>query len=222
MENANLQDAPKMRLEIGSKVAPGDRLCSASQVRPGAGTYIRGGHMFASAVGKLVVTSLNDGRDPSHVASVELEQGRLYASAQILAVGQTVLGKVVRIMMQQATVEIVAADQLGSLKEHHGGIIRKEDVRIGVSEEVQIYESFRPGDIVLAKIISLGDSRRYYLSTADNDLGVIRAICSKSGEAMTPISWREMECPSTKIREPRKCAKPKDSDNPKTSDDFTK
>jgi len=218
MDCATPNNVPKMRLEIGSKVAPGDRICSARQVRPGAGTYIRSGHIFASAVGKLVVTSPNDGKEPPHVSSVELEQGRQYASSQILAVGQTVLGKVVRIMMQQATVEIVAADQFGNLREHHGGIIRKEDVRIGATEEVQIYESFRPGDIVLAKIISLGDSRRYYLSTADNDLGVIRAICSKSGIAMIPISWKEMECPTSKIKEPRKCAKPKESDNTNASD----
>ena len=55
-----------------------------------------------------------------------------------------------------------------------------------------MYDSFRPGDIVLAKKISLGDSRRYHLSTADNYLGVIRAICSKSGETMMLINWREM------------------------------
>ena len=159
---------------------------------------------------RLVVTSANDGKDPPNVSSVVLKQGRQYASSQILSVGQTVLGKVTRIMMQQAIVQIVAAEQLGNLQEHHGGIIRKEDVRVGVTEEVQVYESFRPGDIIMAKIISLGDSRRYFLSTAENDLGVIRASSSKSGVAMNPISWREIECPSTKIREPRKCAKPKD------------
>ena len=175
-----------------------------------AGAYIRSGHIFASAVGRLVVTPANDGKDPPNVSSVVLKQGRQYASSQILSVGQTVLGKVTRIMMQQAIVQIVAAEQLGNLQEHHGGIIRKEDVRVGVTEEVQVYESFRPGDIIMAKIISLGDSRRYFLSTAENDLGVIRASSSKSGVAMNPISWREIECPSTKIREPRKCAKPKD------------
>jgi exosome complex component CSL4 len=48
------------------------------------------------------------------------------------------------------------------------------------------------------------------LTTAENELGVIRAICSSSGKIMAPISWKEMECPETKVRERRKCAKPKD------------
>lgn len=35
-----------------------------------------------------------------------------------------------------------------------------------------MYKSFRPGDIVRARVISLGDARQYYLSTAENELGV--------------------------------------------------
>ena len=58
-----------------------------------------------------------------------------------------------------------------------------------------------------AKIISYGDQRSYYLTTADNEFGVILAM-SSSGYAMVPISWEEMECPVTKVVEFRKCAKP--------------
>jgi len=192
---------------------------------------MRGGNIYASAVGKLkldiddavattttssssVTTSDETKKQETeilpHIVSVELESGRKYASSQVLSVGQTVMGKVGRITHQQAAVEIVAADTIGSLREHHSGVIRKEDIRVGVSENVDIYESFRPGDIVSARIISLGDVRRLFLSTAENDLGVIRAVCSQSGKVMTPISWKEMECPETKIREYRKCAKPSD------------
>ena len=112
-------------------------------------------------------------------------------------------------MTQQAIVEIVTSEDVGALKEHHWGIIRKEDIRVAATEEISIYECFRPSDIVLAKIISLGDSRRYFLSTAENELGVIRAL-SPSGEVMVPINWKEMECPKTKVKESRKCAKPKE------------
>lgn len=45
-----------------------------------------------------------------------------------------------------------------------------------------MYDCFRPGDIVRAKVISLGDARSYYLSTADNSLGVVHAK-SLAGEA---------------------------------------
>lgn len=209
---------PNLRYKVGSTIAPGDRIGSARHISSGAGTYTRGGHVYASAVGKLNVISIDEsgtsatvptGKNASFVASIVLEEGRLYASSQVLSVGQVVLGRVLRVIKQQATVEIVAADGIGSLRETHVGAIRREDVRSGASEEVEIYSSFRPGDVVLARIISLGDSRRYFLTTAENELGVIRAVCAKSGINMVPISWKEMECPDTKTREPRKCAKPR-------------
>mmetsp|Transcript_26541 Transcript_26541/g.39267 ORF Transcript_26541/g.39267 Transcript_26541/m.39267 type:complete len:213 (-) Transcript_26541:1211-1849(-) len=199
----------------GSKVVPGDKIGSSKNIVPGRGCYIRGASIYASAVGTLALNPHEKKDQKSEKtlteASVNLEEGRQYASSRVLSIGHKVIGKVVRIMTNMAMIEIVAAEEIGSLKEHHGGVIRKEDVRVGATEEVQIYESFRPGDVVCAKIISLGDSRRYYLSTADNDLGVIRATCSTSGQVMAPISWKEMECPKTKVKEPRKCAKPKDS-----------
>ncbi|XP_069316657.1 exosome complex component CSL4 isoform X4 [Eulemur rufifrons] len=72
---------------------------------------------------------------------------------------------------------------------------------------VEIYKSFRPGDIVLAKVISLGDAQsNYLLTTAENELGVVVAH-SESGVQMVPISWCEMQCPKTHIKEFRKVAR---------------
>jgi exosome complex component CSL4 len=82
-----------------------------------------------------------------------------------------------------------------------------QDVRATDRDKVKIYNSFRPGDIIRAEVISLGDARSYYLSTAKNELGVIFAK-SVAGETMIPISWQEMQCPRTKVIEYRKCAKP--------------
>lgn len=62
-----------------------------------------------------------------------------------------------------------------ALKEPFRGTIRKEDVRATEKDRVEIYKCFRPGDIVLAKVVSLGDARSYQLSTADNNLGVVFA-----------------------------------------------
>ncbi|XP_053438867.1 exosome complex component CSL4 isoform X2 [Nycticebus coucang] len=72
---------------------------------------------------------------------------------------------------------------------------------------VEIYKSFHPGDIVLAKVISLGDAQsNYLLTTAENELGVVVAH-SESGVQMVPISWCEMQCPKTHIKEFRKVAR---------------
>ena len=141
----------------GSKVAPGDNIGNAKRIIAGKGCYVRGSSVYASVVGTLTLSPQKDGDKKLHEASIILEKGRQYASSQVLTIGSKVLCKVLRIVTNMATVEIVAAEEIGSLREHHSGIIRKEDVRVGVTEEVQIFESFRPGDVVIAKIISLGD-----------------------------------------------------------------
>lgn len=69
-----------------------------------------------------------------------------------------------------------------------------------------MYKCFRPGDIIRAKVISLGDAHSYILSTAENELGVIFAE-SEAGAAMVPVSWCHMQCPKTKAKENRKVAK---------------
>jgi exosome complex component CSL4 len=201
-------EIPTLKVKNGDKVAPGDRIGSGKQILPGPGTYLRGGHVFASTVGVLTLTKDTTNQKPMYIAGVELESGKY--KVQNLFVEQVIMGKIARVMAQQVIVEIVAADGIGLLREHSGGVIRKEDVRSSVSEEVDMYASFQPGDIILARITSLGDSRRYYLSTAENQLGVIRAVSRSSKKVMVPISWKEMECPETKVREPRKCAKPRE------------
>jgi hypothetical protein len=55
-------------------------------------------------------------------------------------------------------------------------------------------------------VISLGDARNYYLSTAKNELGVVSAL-GRAGKPMVPLSWQQMMCPVTHIKEFRKVAK---------------
>jgi exosome complex RNA-binding protein Csl4 len=82
-----------------------------------------------------------------------------------------------------------------------------QDVRATEIDKVDMTKCFRPGDIVKAKVISLGDARQYYLSTAAAECGV-RWAKSEAGAIMTPLSWQEMQCPLTGAKESRKCAKP--------------
>ena len=86
------------------------------------------------------------------------------------------------------------------------GMIRREDVRATEKDKVDMYKSFRPGDIVLAKVLSLGDAQSYLLRTDENELGVIHAK-SEAGSLMVPKSWCEFFCPKTKVIENRKVAK---------------
>ncbi|XP_022106158.1 exosome complex component CSL4-like isoform X2 [Acanthaster planci] len=86
------------------------------------------------------------------------------------------------------------------------GMIRREDIRATEKDKVEVYKSFRPGDVVLARILSLGDAQWYLLSTAENELGVVLAQ-SEAGVNMVPISWSEMVCPKTHCKEFRKVAR---------------
>ena len=180
---------PVLRFQIGSTVVPGDRLGTIRQVVPGKGTYVRGGHIYACFVGRMRVSPIEqqqDGDDamtdtkaataPSYTCSVEMMPGKQSAASQALTIGQLVVGKVARITPQNAVLEISVAEHVGTLQTIHEGAIRMEDVRSGASEQVAIEQCFQPGDLVIARVISLGDSRRYFLSTAETELGVIRAL----------------------------------------------
>uniref|UniRef100_A0A2K6GTR1 Exosome complex component CSL4 n=1 Tax=Propithecus coquereli TaxID=379532 RepID=A0A2K6GTR1_PROCO len=166
---------------------PGERLCNLEEGSPGSGTYTRHGYIFSSLAGCLTKSSEN-GSLP--VVSVMRE-----TESQLLPdVGAIVTCKVSSINSRFAKVHIL---YVGStpLKNSFRGTI------------VEIYKSFRPGDIVLAKVISLGDAQsNYLLTTAENELGVVVAH-SESGVQMVPISWCEMQCPKTHIKEFRKVAR---------------
>lgn len=95
------------------------------------------------------------------------------------------------------------------LGETFRGIIRSQDVRATERDRVKMIECFKPGDIVKAQILSLGDGVNYYLTTARNDLGVIFAKSDNgAGNLMHAMDWQTMVSPVTGVIEKRKCAKP--------------
>lgn len=121
-----------------------------------------------------------------------------FAKCHILCVGDTVLSQHYR---AQVTSDPLSKPSLTCAQ------VRKEDIRMTEKDRVEMYNCFRPGDIVLARVISLGDpSAGYFLSTAENSLGVVIAK-SEAGSLMVPVSWTEMQCTSSYTIEQRKVAK---------------
>lgn len=99
--------------------------------------------------------------------------------------------------------------QSSDLGETFKGVIRTQDVRSTDRDKVQIVECFRPGDIVRAEVLSLGDGANYYLTTARNDLGVVFARSQGgAGGLMYAVDWQTMICDKTGVMEARKVAKP--------------
>lgn len=120
-----------------------------------------------------------------------------------------------------------------TLNRTYRGLLRKEDVRSTEKDRVDMYKSFRPGDVILARVVSFPlfvcvlsaavaqfnifsfqlphtELHCYQLSTAENELGVVVAMAAESGlygVPMIPVSWTEMQCPQSLVKESRKVAK---------------
>ncbi|KAF7347737.1 hypothetical protein MVEN_01531000 [Mycena venus] len=113
------------------------------------------------------------------------------------AINSVVLGTVIRLSPLQATLSISVVDGVPlPAGEEFTGVIRTQDVRATEKDRVKIGDSFRGGDVVRGVVISLGDARSYFVTTARNDLGVVFAV-SEAGKTMVPVSWKEMRCPET-------------------------
>lgn len=202
--------------EVPSIACPGDFLGPLSKYAPGPGTHVYGDQVVSSLVGRVAVTraavpskrlnKITSGAANTGPATISVSRQGRRRREVLPDVSSEVLARVVRLMPKQA---IVVIHQVGDtvLQTDWQGVIRVQDVRATEKDKVKMHESFKPGDIVRARVISLGDQANYYLSTASNELGVIMAT-SEAGNDMVPISWKEYKDPVTGQTETRKVAKP--------------
>ncbi|KAJ3212710.1 Exosome complex component CSL4 [Clydaea vesicula] len=184
------------------KVSPGVLLNYASHnLQVGPGCYEKEGNIYASVCGYKSIEKLNDNSNEEMIFVKKLNN-----PTSVPSVNDIITGKVIRVNPRFATVSILVVGAI-PCSEAFQGIVRVQDIRATERDKVQVYKSFRPSDIIRARVISLGDTRSYFLSTAENELGCILSQ-SVAGYTMVPISWEQMICPKTKTIEFRKCAKP--------------
>jgi len=195
MENMDSENS----LKSDEFVSPGQRLGHADDFTSGKGTYIRFQHIYASIVGIKQINQSADSVLPILSVTREREQN------VVPEINSIAICKVLKVNPRLANVSILCVGTQ-AVQGTFSGIIRSQDVRATEIDKVEIYKCFRPGDIVRAEVISMGDSRSYYLSTARNELGVIYAT-SVAGGSLLPISWEEMICSKTNMKEFRKVAK---------------
>lgn len=191
-------------MSAGGIAFPGQVLGATDAAQLGAATHVHGSNLCASIAGPVNSQPSTSKASKTPTISLARSTGPLLPE-----VGTVVIGKITRTQSKQANIAILA---LGSSGEHIcgdplPGLIRQQDIRATEIDKVKVSESFRVGDIVRAVVISLGDERSYYLSTAKNELGVIMAS-SEWGNQMYPISWKEYQDPATGLKELRKVAKP--------------
>eukprot|EP00126_Sphaerothecum_destruens_P006456 Sdes_comp19363_c0_seq1m10607 len=224
-----------------ASVFPGDRLGSIDEFQVGEGTFLRGNDIFASLVGETCIqksSTFTNQKDEKSVISVrKAPNGSKTFQPENLVpkIGSIVTCKVKSLSSKFAKVDIICIKASKTtpvsssskqeppkdaqetyfqpLRETFQGMIRIQDVQTSFKETLSgnMCDFFRPGDIVFAQVISLGDSHSYFCSTAKNELGVVHAISLQSGMPMKPLHWNEMICPKTNVIEKRKVAKLLDS-----------
>lgn len=174
-------------------VIPGDYLCTGSELEAGPGTVLRGGNLYSTLAGKV--------RRSGASVSVQSSRGGMI----VPRVGTVTVGRVDSVSERQAKLTLLSVNGRQLQVPFHG-TIRREDVRAVERDSVDLFHSFRPGDIVRARVISLGESQSYILSTGEVELGVVLGK-AEGGERLVPISWCEMQAVKTGSRERRKVAK---------------
>lgn len=200
----------RLSLHMEAKVFPGQDLGASANYASGPGTVIFQDRIRSTLIGIQHVTEASGAKPSLSVVRAEsIMDGTLNgvkANSNLLPeVGSTVLARITRISRLQANAQILVLGET-ALVEDFLGIIRIADIRATEKDKVKVYSSFRPGDIVRAEVISLGDQSSYFLSTARNELGVLFAW-NEVGEMMYPSSWKEMRTDGGSLEE-RKVAKP--------------
>lgn len=143
---------------------PGQLLGPTTKHAAGPGTHVHGSNVCSSLLGTVAVAQPEKAPGPARrltritaaaLPTVSVSRsGGVAAKREVLPeVGNVVLCRVTRIQPRQATVAIlVVADAV--LDGEWQGVIRVQDVRATEKDRVKIYESFRPGDIVRAQVVS--------------------------------------------------------------------
>ncbi|KAL5274360.1 EXOSC1 family protein [Megaselia abdita] len=181
---------------------PGQRIClSDESTIAGQGTYERQGYIYATVMGTVTT------REKDNSRFIEV---KCYGQQTIVPLtGDVVTARILQVNQRFAKCSIISIGE-HILERNYRGLLRREDVRATEKDRIEMYKCFRPGDIILARILPQIELSCYQLTTAENELGVVVAVASDAGvygAPMVPISWTDMQCPETLVKEPRKVAK---------------
>jgi len=173
----------------GLFVVPGDRLGVIEEFTPGAGTYVEEGIIRSEVTGCTLLDVLN-----KQVSVYPLVQ-----TASVPQVGSIVTGLVLDVRNKQAVLRIF---QIGEkmLSGFFTGMLHISGVSQGYVDNM--YNVCKTSDIMRAKVIST-KNRAFFLSTAEKDLGVVYALCSRCGNVLQPGN-RGMRCSNCGNLERRK------------------
>ena len=156
----------------GLFVVPGDRLGVIEEFTSGDGTYVESGTIYSKITGHTLLDMLN-----RQVSVYPLVQ-----TVSIPQVGNIITGLVLEVKSKNAVLRIF---QIGDkmLSGFFKGMLHISGVSHGYVDNM--FNVCKAGDIMRAKVIST-KNRSFFLSTADKDLGVVYALCSRCGHVLQP------------------------------------
>ncbi|XP_063389521.1 exosome complex component CSL4 [Cydia fagiglandana] len=189
--------------EIGQICIPGMRLSLADKEHiAGPGTYELKGYIYSTLTGVLKIE--DDEKNKVKVISVESPR-----TPSILPKAGDIVTAKVTVVNSRMVQCIILCVGPSVLVRPYRGILKKEDIKSTDKDRIDPYKCFRPGDVILARVLPMTEIHWYHISTAENELGVVIATAegSPQGVGMVPISWSEMQCPKTLVKEPRKVAR---------------
>ncbi|CAG5014075.1 unnamed protein product [Parnassius apollo] len=194
---------PEKVKDIGKICIPGMRLSLLNkEYISGPGTYELKGYIYATLAGVLKMEE--DDKTKATIISVESPR----TPSVLPKTGDVVTAKVTVVNSRLVQCIILCVGP-SVLARPYKGILKKEDIKSTDKDRIDPYKCFRPGDVILARVLPMTEIHWYHLSTAENELGVVIATAAGSpqGVSMVPISWSEMQCPKTLVKEPRKVAR---------------
>jgi len=182
-----------MKTKSGDFVLPGDLLGVSEEFVPSEWTYEEEGKIKALITGTVSVDAKN--KKISVVPKTN--------TPSTLAPGMTVLGQIAEVRGQRALVRI------DKLKNNDRELQIRFTGGIHISQAQKGYvakltDAFRIGDIVEAQVTKVMGLDNIDLKTSQNDLGVLKAMCTKCRHYMEQTGKNEVYCPRCENKETRK------------------
>lgn len=177
----------------GQFVVPGDRLAVIEELISGPGTYVsRDGTINSAVTGRVAIDAAK------RTVSVN-PKTRLPVLPRE---GSIVIGKVATVQDKVAIAQIFKINNTPITSKPFIGSLHVSSASSNYVKSM--FDVFKAEDIIRARVASDKNSA-YQLSTADGQLGVLYAFCSRCGNALEKKGWT-LQCPVCKNLEERKLA----------------
>lgn len=182
-----------MKTKTGDFVLPGDALGVTEEYDPAEWTFDDEGKIRSLVAGTVSLDSKNKR------ISIVPKTG----SPAVLKNGVVVYGQISDVRGQRALMRI------GGIKDNKRGLVTNFSGGIHISQADKGYVSkltdeFRIGDLVDAKVTKIIGLDNVDLTTAEKELGVVKAMCTNCRAYMKQINKKEVLCPRCGRKEGRK------------------